>query len=351
MLPQIKLVSAPKKIVLFLALLICVFYPYASNDYSVDASTLNIRSESNRRAAVVGKLKKGDVVVVDSLSGDKQWGHISSPKNGWISMDYLKKAELKAVASQNKNQKVNIVKWLSIQNYVKTFYNILQFLALIEVIILFVLSIKRLRFLDYHFRFLIPVGIMASGIYDEPLLIYLLPSCIAILIFYIILYGKKRASDVDTMSKIIFTCIFIFLIFFFFITRSVNLSFGGFILRAILVILVNFGFFMLLYSGVSDHECPHCNYFARHDTIDEAVTDVYYTTHESDGTDTVGHIYVDGSYVTDIKQKYKETEKYRNEVRAIQKQCWKCGGLFSYTKFSSDNVQSSKKYTGKKFID
>ena len=61
--------------------------------YRVDASTLNVRQGPGLSYAVIGSLKKGDVVEGFAISGDNQWAQIRTPTGlaGWASLNYLTK--------------------------------------------------------------------------------------------------------------------------------------------------------------------------------------------------------------------------------------------------------------------
>jgi len=68
--------------------------PSSGTAYRVDANTLNVRQGPGTNYAVVGSLKKGEVVEGLSVSADNQWAQIrkaSGVVTGWSSLKYLTK--------------------------------------------------------------------------------------------------------------------------------------------------------------------------------------------------------------------------------------------------------------------
>lgn len=68
--------------------------PSVQTAYRVDVSTLNVRQGAGTNYAVLGSLKKGEVVDGLSVSADNQWAQIrkaSGAVTGWSSLKYLTK--------------------------------------------------------------------------------------------------------------------------------------------------------------------------------------------------------------------------------------------------------------------
>ena len=61
-----------------------------SQEYKVNASSLNVRSAPSKQSVKKGKLERGDTVTVYEVSEDSCWAHVRfHSNNGWVSMKYL----------------------------------------------------------------------------------------------------------------------------------------------------------------------------------------------------------------------------------------------------------------------
>ena len=95
-----------KKFLVILVFLLLPMFMMATDYYSVTADVLNVRNQPSKSGAVVGVVKRGDVVVAHS-DDYEGWMNISSSSvSGYVSSKYLKYSHSKDTsAEQSKDKK------------------------------------------------------------------------------------------------------------------------------------------------------------------------------------------------------------------------------------------------------
>lgn len=238
---------------LFLVLLLLLTVGSAEADtYCVNATTLNIRSKASKSAAIVGRLHAGDTVEVLKLSEDKQWGNITQPENGWISMQYLDLVENESPDDESVYMKEldDAAGWI-VQSIV---FKIIRILLLILVgfeIVAFVFVIRNV--MDVSFS-KIKLGAMAFAalflMTIEPNSIVSLPLCLAAIAYYPLLYWGYEGILKKLLLLMLISGLVV--LAFLFIVIGGNLTFLMAVDYIIYMIVISFVPFFGAYIGIMD---------------------------------------------------------------------------------------------------
>ena len=94
-----------KKLLVILAFILSPLLMMATDYYSVTADVLNVRNQPSKSGAVVGVVKRGDVVAAQS-NDYEGWMKVStSSVSGYVSSKYLKYSHSKDTSEQSQDQK------------------------------------------------------------------------------------------------------------------------------------------------------------------------------------------------------------------------------------------------------
>ena len=94
-----------KKLLVILAFILSPLLMMATDYYSVTADVLNVRNQPSKSGAVVGVIKRGDVVAAQS-NDYEGWMKVStSSVSGYVSSKYLKYSHSKDTSAQSQDQK------------------------------------------------------------------------------------------------------------------------------------------------------------------------------------------------------------------------------------------------------
>lgn len=94
-----------KKLLVILAFILSPLLMMATDYYSVTADVLNVRNQPSKSGAVVGVVKRGDVVAAQS-NDYEGWMKVStSSVSGYVSSKYLKYSHSKDTSAQSQDQK------------------------------------------------------------------------------------------------------------------------------------------------------------------------------------------------------------------------------------------------------
>ena len=94
-----------KKLQIIIILLLSPLFMMATDYYSVTADVLNVRNQPSKSGAVVGVIKRGDVVAAQS-NDYEGWMKVStSSVSGYVSSKYLKYSHSKDTSEQSQDQK------------------------------------------------------------------------------------------------------------------------------------------------------------------------------------------------------------------------------------------------------
>lgn len=343
-------VNSPILKFVFAVILLLVCHVVEAQQYCVNATTLRIRSNPNAKASIVGNLRKGDTVNVLSLSDDKQWGAIQQPKKGWVSMKYLIPVEIDSSEDDFSDRDVPFGRWIIQQEWFLSFMKVLLFLGGLEFLVLLVFAHIRLRIIDIWLRYTFVFANLTNIVLAAPIFLYLLPTCIAIMVYYIILYSRLSARKY--FFKVIIYSIALFLVFLLVMTIIYHATLGGFLIRAAFTAGANYFLFCVIYIGTWDYECPHCNYYSRHKKLSEVVTHSGYSTSTSDGSNTIEEYSFDGVNTNArLMEDYKQTDTYLNVFSDVTLKCGRCGRQFVYNKSTSRKVGSRRNYSGRQYIE
>ena len=328
-----------KKILSMVMLLLLPFMAVmADSQYTVTASSLNVRKYANQNSEVMFKVSKGDVVTVKEINGS--WAFIDVPKGGgWVAKKYLKKVTGTAASAGSKQLKSNRttekITDEPVHKVMTWIINITAGYGALCFLIFLVPAIKRKKWLAHLFILGPLVFVLAiAGSSTGTFLRFFAPVAIIAVLLWPLLYARIGAGKLTVAGYVLMAggCVALYFMFRVEFTSSFWVWFW-----TILSGLLSVGLLQMTIISQNYDRCPSCNYYANHPVVDSEYLDSHMSS-ETSTRDEYSHSETRGNVKTDYYTRYHDVTYYRHDRYRDTHRCMYCGGRFTRQRTTTNRV-------------